>query len=260
VTPVRTIVRKDALKQPAAGSLPVPSELRAAIRKVTAAYERGDSRIRESAAAVPRQLVFVAKGDLASRAVHEKSMSFDQVVKRGDVPATGGATPTRVADPRREAVRVFRGLDGPAAVPRRNPEPGARIVPSGLDGRAVNPAAAPAGTAPAPARFRDWNPDLRLARELGVRIEYSSVRNEVRCPELGLSSRDRERPSGLTPRLTSHGVSYGPASSDGGSASGGSSPSGSTSSTSPRASSERSSSSSGSKEAKSGGGSEKIKN
>ncbi|MFO7732905.1 MAG: hypothetical protein R6X21_04565, partial [Candidatus Aminicenantes bacterium] len=42
-------------------------------------------------------------------------------------------------------------------------------------------------------RFRDWNPDLKLARELGLRIEYSSRRNEVLCPELRLSSRDRSR-------------------------------------------------------------------
>jgi hypothetical protein len=72
-------------------------------------------------------------------------------------------------------------------------------------------------------RFRDWNPDLRVARELGVRIEYSSARNEVRCPELNLSSRDRERATGLAPHLTAHGVSYGPAVSTGGGYAGGSS-------------------------------------
>ena len=75
-------------------------------------------------------------------------------------------------------------------------------------------------------RFRDWNPDLRVARSLGVRIEYSSVRNEVRCPELRLTSRDRERPGGMAPHLTSQGVSYGPAVSTGGSYAGGSSASG----------------------------------
>ena len=71
-------------------------------------------------------------------------------------------------------------------------------------------------------RFRDWNPDLRIARQLGVHIEYSSMRNEVRCPELRLSSSDRVRTSGMTPRMTSRGVSFGPATSIRGTYAGGS--------------------------------------
>ena len=58
-------------------------------------------------------------------------------------------------------------------------------------------------------QFLDWNPDLRVARELGVRIEYSSRTNEIQCPELRLSSRDRDRgDSGAVPGLTSRGVTY----------------------------------------------------
>jgi len=53
-------------------------------------------------------------------------------------------------------------------------------------------------------RFRDWNPDVRIARSLGVRIDYSSANNEVRCPQLGISSRDTER---FGVRLSSAGVS-----------------------------------------------------
>ncbi len=39
------------------------------------------------------------------------------------------------------------------------------------------------------ARFRDWNPDIKVARNAGVSIRYSSRSNEIRCPELDLSSR-----------------------------------------------------------------------
>jgi hypothetical protein len=39
------------------------------------------------------------------------------------------------------------------------------------------------------ARFRDWNPDVKVARRAGISIRYSSRSNEVRCPELNLSSR-----------------------------------------------------------------------
>jgi hypothetical protein len=50
----------------------------------------------------------------------------------------------------------------------------------------------PAGSSPdrhIQARFRDWNPDVEVARTAGVTIRYSSRYNEVRCPELNLSSR-----------------------------------------------------------------------
>jgi len=39
-------------------------------------------------------------------------------------------------------------------------------------------------------RLADWNPDVRIAVRLGVNIVYDSQRNEVRCPQLGLASRD----------------------------------------------------------------------
>lgn len=38
-------------------------------------------------------------------------------------------------------------------------------------------------------RFRDWNPDMTVARRAGVTIRYSSRTNEVRCPDLNLYSR-----------------------------------------------------------------------
>ena len=37
---------------------------------------------------------------------------------------------------------------------------------------------------------RDWNPDVQKARRMGVGIIYSSRHNEVRCPELGLTSKN----------------------------------------------------------------------
>lgn len=101
-------------------------------------------------------------------------------------------------------------------------------------------------------RFRDWNPDLKIARARGVRIEYSSLRNEVVCPELKLSSRDRNQDSGSPPRLTSSGVSG----TYGGSASSGSS--GDSASASTKRESEKTSSESEKGSTKSGK-SEKIK-
>jgi hypothetical protein len=270
MTLIRTTIRKDALKQPPAGSLPIPADLKAVVKKVASAYERGDVRVRESAAAVPHQLVFVPKGDLAARAIHEKALTWDKVAKQGAPPAGEPAGTRHIADPQREAARIFRGIDGPAAAPRRIAGPAAApirsgnmtAVPNGPAGRGDAAGAAPGRAVPAPARFRDWNPDLRVARELGVHIEYSSMRNEVRCPELRLSSRDRDRATGMTPRLTDHGVSFGPATSVGGGYAGGtgSEASGPSASPSGRAQSDRTSTSSGSRESKGTSEGGKIKN
>lgn len=230
--PALTVVRKDQLKQPAATAYPVPSELTGVLKKVTAAYERGDARIRDSASAVPRHLVFVAKGDLAARAVNEKALTWEEVPKSGAPKARETGVLRRAADFQREAVRAFRDSETPAAGLQRRVDPAGKTVDGGnfvavplAPGRSETPVRrddAPragkntGGAVAGPGvRFRDWNPDVRVARELGVHIEYSSQKNEIRCPELKISSRDRERSSGLVPRLTSHGVSYGPARSVG---------------------------------------------
>ncbi len=253
--PYRTVVNRRSLKQPAgAGSMPIPGELKGLVDRVTTAYENGDVRIRDNAAAVPRQLIFVAKEDLRATAIPGKALTLEQVVKRGAMPPAGSAAPRRLTDPQREASRIFRGIDGPAMMPRRiaPPETGPKPRGAVTDARSASTA----------VRFRDWNPDLRVARELGVHIVYSSVRNEVRCPELGLTSSDRARPSGRVPRMTSHGISYGPAWSVGGFNAGesGSSDASGQMSSSGTSASERGSGSSGGKESKTGGEGGKIKN
>lgn len=268
----RTVVHKDSLKQPS-GSLPIPDGLKGTLKRVTAAYESGDARAREGAAAVPRQLVFVPKGELTARAIHEKALTWDEVVKPGAPSTAEDAAAPRLADPRREAARIFRGVDGPAEAPRRVPAPGASparrdaatAAPAGPSVRADAPVTTP-GRAVTPARFRDWNPDVRIARKLGVHIEYASGRNEIRCPELQITSRDRDRDGGRMPRMTPAGASFGSAFSVGGQHDGVSSPAGPSgtaglSSTPPsRGQSDRTSTSSGHREVRGGSETEKIKN
>jgi hypothetical protein len=258
--PGSTVVRKDQLKQPAGMAYPVPSELAGALKKVTAAYAKGDARIRDSANAVPRHLVFVAKGDLAVRAVNEKALTWAEVPKSGAPKAGETGVLRRAADFKREAARAFRGGETPAVRLQKQEDPAGKTVGGGsfvAVPLAPERPAAPVRRDDGPVgRFRDWNPDVRIAGELGVHIEYSSRGNEVRCPELMISSRDRERNTGLVPHLTSQGVSYGPASSVGGGDSGSSG-----SSETPGASSS-SARSSGRSEGKESKGSEggKIKN
>lgn len=57
-------------------------------------------------------------------------------------------------------------------------------------------------------RYRDWNPDAKVAREYGMTILYSSSSNEVRCPDLNISSKQVGRSAGsggARVRLTSSG-------------------------------------------------------
>ncbi len=274
--PGRTIVRKDQLKQPGATTYPVPSELKGVLKKVTTAYESGDARIRDSASEVPGHLVFVAKGDLKAPAVNEKAMTWDRVPKSGAPPAKENGVARRPVDPQREAVRAFRGGETPAAGPERRVNPAGKTVDRGnfvavplAPGRSETPVrrddASRAGkniggaVAGPGARFRDWNPDVRVARDLGVSIEYSTARNEVRCPELGISSRDRELASRFVPRLTSHGVSFEPAGSSGSVGSSSSVASGSAGSSAEAGASNRTTGSSEGRESKGSEGG-KIKN
>ncbi|UCE22528.1 MAG: hypothetical protein JSV46_10055, partial [Candidatus Aminicenantes bacterium] len=43
------------------------------------------------------------------------------------------------------------------------------------------------------AHIRDWNPDAGIARQVGVSLSYSSRTNEIKCPELRLSSNSVRR-------------------------------------------------------------------
>jgi hypothetical protein len=215
-----TVTRKDQLKQPKDSPFPVPGELRRVLGNVTAAYRRGDTRVREDAEALPRHLVFVDRRDLASPAIETKALTWDRVPKAGPPADGSNGQARRRVDPQREAVRIFSGADGTSAVPRKVPAPpangtergGVRSLPPSPSIRSGALATTPPGAAPF-HRFRDWNPDVRVARELGAHIEYSAARNEVRCPELMFSSRDREAAGGRAPHLTSRGIVYGPATS-----------------------------------------------
>lgn len=58
-----------------------------------------------------------------------------------------------------------------------------------VPGRSKETASIRSNSEPIHTRFRDWNPDMEVARRIGVTIRYSSHSNEVRCPDLNMSSR-----------------------------------------------------------------------
>ena len=131
--------------------------------------------------------------------------------------------------------------DSPVDVPRKN----VSRQPKNLNSKVLS-------SHRSAARFRDWNPDIKVALKAGISIRYSSRSNEVRCPELNISSRHVSGSKGYRGarvHLTSNGSVTAPGSSSGvyagGSSSGSSSRGGSSSAKS--SSSGGKSSSSGSK-------------
>jgi hypothetical protein len=232
--PVLTSIRKDQLKQPGSLAGSLPKELASVSKRILAAYNNKDPRVLDSIKRVPSQAVFVAKAELNVPNIQAKVLSWEKLPKAtGLSPVKAGPNAfQRPAAPREAAARVFRAnevvkqlvqrLGNPAAPQDIRTRPaGVPVPPLRADSDARRPGG-PGTDRPASSkalqpgvhpRFLDWNPDVKIARELGVRIEYSGLKNEVRCPELKLSSQDRVRAVGLTPHLTSRGVSYGPASS-----------------------------------------------
>ena len=179
-----TRVRKDQLKDPS--SVPVPKEMKKAYGNIVAALGRKDGRVIESLKGTLDRTVLIAREDLNATRLHEKVLTRDRV---------GAAVPSPLA-------------------PRRSWEPRSAAIPL-VDARLAyrknagsvspRPEAAPlVGPMPAGAvRFRDWNPDIGVARALGVRIDYSSRTNEILCRELKISSQDLGR-RGL--RMSSWGL------------------------------------------------------
>ena len=227
--PVLTKIRKDQLKKGGSTYLPMPKEIKGSFKNVIAGLERKDPRTLESLNRVPAHLVFIDKAGLNARRIQDRALTREKVIKPA---ASTSASPDAAArvmmkEPSREAMRVFKlneraesGLRRPEAGSPRTPDPMLRR----MDGRALDRSLdvlRSLSFGPA-ERFRDWNPDVRIARSLGVRIDYSSETNEVRCPQLKISSRDTGR---FGVRLSSGGVSssYSGSYSGGSDASGGSS-------------------------------------
>lgn len=222
VTQPRNIVRKDELKKPASTTFPVPGELRASLKRLSAALAGKDAAIVESVGKVSSSLVLVRKEELNASDLHNRAMKFDDV--RGTAsppePDTAKPTPRSPVNAGLEAAKIYRltevmpvreGLRPvvvpgpvPAAPPTAGPGPGTVKPP--VVGQIPRQALREGGGLTRRSHL-DWNPDVRIAAKLGAHIVYSSRGNEIRCPELKLSSADRSA-GRVIPSLTSRGVSY----------------------------------------------------
>ncbi len=206
-----TTISISQLKSSDASALSVPKELKGVVQRLLKAYKSGDPRVLESMKQVPAETVFVSRADLDKPAVSSRAIPWGAIPKAGLVPPASGHTAAlpQPSSPGREAAASYLRdelTQPPAGRARGTAGPGIASV-----GAAPTAAAPTTGTTARRPGYLDWNPDVELARELGVRIEYSSLRNEIRCPELRLSSRDREQGGAFAPRMTFRGISMGPA-------------------------------------------------
>ncbi|MBM3293363.1 MAG: FecR domain-containing protein [Candidatus Aminicenantes bacterium] len=227
-------VSKDQLKKPAA-PFAMPKELYKGYRALMAGLRKGDSAVVESLRTSTRTGAVVRGEDLHAPRVHERAIGVRSFVE--------AVEPMRHSP----ALRPILGLPAPVTADAsrlaartlgRNLEPRPSEAVSAAQGRVLPRALR--SSLPEPAmRVRDWNPDVSVARKLGVSIRYLSRSNEIYSPELNLSSSASGRhvrlgsgasgSSGSGYTGSSSGTSSGGSvSSGGGSASGG----GSSSSTS----------------------------
>jgi hypothetical protein len=228
---VLTTVRKNQL-QKKSPQPPMSKELKKAYKVTVAAIERGDKDALTSLQAIPRQAVFLKKGESGFSMRQEKIVGVDELRKQ--LSGRPKAPDPAARQPSTEICRdVLRSLDrnrgiaearvrmspfrrDPAEV---SPEPGGhlRLAPDRMSPverqesersrslRRIEDRLEPTGqdaTIPSPSfRFRDWNPDVRVAVRQGVDITYDSRHNEIAAPQLGLHSGD----FGLRQRMSIEG-------------------------------------------------------
>jgi len=267
---VLRVVRKDQLSQKKATPYPLPKEFKKPYKRVIAALENGDERILSTLKKVPEHVMLVNRENLNAPNVHEKTVRLADLSaseQRNFIFQGPMQDPYRVAVytyTRNEKVALLRekvnGLmrDMEESSPQRQAETTKSTAPQRFTSRSMGIRSVAFESKPSSMRFRDWNPDVRVARKSAVSIRYSSRSNEVSCPELNVSSRHVTGARGYDGprvRLTSRGpvvssVSSGAMSSAGSSSKSSSSSNSSSSSTGSsgsKSSSEGSKTSSGNK-------------
>jgi hypothetical protein len=197
-----TKVSKGQLVQPK-HVLALPKDMKSVYKNVLEALRRGDERVTSSFLRINQSTVFVKPGDIGAPRLNEKAVRFEQVAPPGGPMSFRDQfyQQVRTQNPARQAAADFgRSMDTRAP---RTVQPNFVVplvsrpvsVPDGPLNSTAVPSEGRGIRSAGPAvresmRFRDWNPDIRAALERGLTISYSSLTNEVRCPQLGISSRD----------------------------------------------------------------------
>ncbi len=249
-SPALRKITKDQLKKPQgqAQTVPVPDSYKKMVASLARAIDRGDREVLQRISVKPPEPMLVKPADLDSRDLSSRRISISELAAKarpvqpaGDEPAQEmGRAPAwnlavfRFLRNRNEAEAAKASISGPEAVrprPLERESPKQQAPSSEVQNRPQLKRSADLGPSPGlpgtlEVRFRDWNPDLKMAQRLGVRVVYDSSKNLIVSPELRITSREardlgvRVTPSGL---VLSHAGGGSPGDSGGSSSSSGSS-------------------------------------
>lgn len=203
---------------------PLSRVFKATLKRVASALERGDEGILASIKKNIEQTVVVKNGDLNRARIQERAV----VYRKLPVRLQKNIQPTKVlGNPHREAARIYRKggaeirlekdvrinsaikikeEENPPSEPvrsiviNRKDTAGDKAKSLSSDSQKRQPRFVPVVaindetqkprvTKRSMAHIRDWNPDAGIARRVGVSLKYSSRTNEIKCPELNLTSR-----------------------------------------------------------------------
>lgn len=216
-------VSKDMLKKNRNHPMPLTEEYKSGLKNLLRGLDKGEPQAVEKLSIKSRMAVMVNGVTLAARDLRTEKALSPQVIselRQKKVETTLGAPANRVKTAGELAKHEFlkQRMVAPSSrqgqsevagedLPIRTIRPtGARGIANSRiadekAGESIDTSKARPVSPTSLQRFRDWNPDLRVAKRLGIRITYDSARNSIVAPQLGLSSREaREMRIRVTPR------------------------------------------------------------
>ena len=194
-------VSRDQLKKPSAPRYSIPKDMKGVYKALLAALKKGDTNALSSLQALGRSAVVVKSSDLKDPQLQGKVVQLDSLMKTLEAlpsqapqkmilniaPKSVWESSTYTAAAQRQDGKFIEirnagpspnvQIAGAGAAPSKSPQ---RPFPGVIRSLVPGPTAL--------IRTHDWNPDMKVAQKLGVDIRYSSMTNEVYCPQLRISS------------------------------------------------------------------------
>jgi hypothetical protein len=236
----RKVLTKDQLKSTKSAPYPMPKEFKKTYERVVLALQKGEDWVLSPLKDMPNHMLVVSQKDLNAPRIHEKAVKLSSLSEETNkvflLQRPLIQHPSQVAEQaylRNEKMAtlhekingLMRDLEGLKDLEVQAFQLSDVIVDSKsqnkngvnreekvlqLSGAQAETSSRKQTSPPdrSAPRFRDWNPDVKAARRAGISIRYSSRSNEVRCPELNISSRNVSGSRGYDGprvRLTSRG-------------------------------------------------------
>ncbi len=230
---ISRVISRNGLQKTAPALYPLPKVFKGVMKKVVSALESGDERVLASLRKNIEQTVIVRNGDLNAAGIHERAIPLQEVpldLKKKPLSTETLKNPLREAagiyrknessassertvssDPAGKK-DTGRGLDAVTVISITRTNKDAKSEKTGKPESELREDRTrstevvtsrvsldrllqqrPRNLKQTIAHIRDWNPDAGVARRAGISLEYSSKTNEIKCPELDLSSRTVNR-------------------------------------------------------------------